>query len=104
MIEPLEPKTSGAIKDYGIDWSVYLADTPDVTIQASEWTIESELGSPDLEVDADSIDELKTLVRLSGGEPGREYLLKNRVTLSNGEQPEEPIKVRVKSLADVASL
>ena len=104
MIEPLEPKTPGAIKDYGIDWSVYFADTPAVTITDSTWEILSELGSPDLVIDVVTIDGLSTLCRLSGGEAGREYILLNHITTSTGEEPEEPIKVRVKAPADVGSL
>lgn len=104
MIEPLEPKTSGAIKDYGIDWSVYFADTPEITITNSVWTILDDVGSPDLSIDVQTIDGLRTLIRLSGGEAGREYLILNHIVTSVGEEPEEPIKIRVKSPADVGSL
>lgn len=105
MIEPLDPKTPGAKKDYGIDWGVYFAErSPDVTITSSDWAIEGELGSPDLVIEVDNVDGQTTLVRLSGGEEDRDYILINSIVTSAGEELEEAIKVRVKSAAESASL
>jgi hypothetical protein len=102
MFEPLEPKASAAIKDYGIDYTNYLAEG--VTLSGADWEIISDLGSPDLEMTVDNIDGNVALVRLSGGEEGRDYILICTATTSTGEELPEAIKVRVKSAAEIAGL
>src|SRR5687768_1085378 len=102
MKPPLDMKAPGEEKDYGIDWSAQL-EAGD-TIDDSNWEIITALGSPDLVMDAGGIDGQSTVVRISGGEPDRDYTLVNTIETSEGEILEAAIEVRVRSAAEVAGI
>jgi hypothetical protein len=98
MMKPaLDMKTPNEEKDYGINWAAQLA--ADVAITGSTWTIETTTGSPDLAIEDDGIDGMSTVVRLSGGSAGLDYLVSNTITTSDGESLEQGIEVRVRSVA-----
>lgn len=99
---PVEIKTSDEIKYYGLNWIDHL--DADVTITVSEWEITTPLGSPDLEIVSNSIDGKNTLVRLAGGEEGRDYTLVNTITTSSPETLQKAIEVRVRSAAEEAGI
>lgn len=103
MIQPLEPKTSYEEKDYGVDWSLWLAS--DVTIDTSTWEVGSSTGSPaDLTLAVEDIDGQVTLVRVADGVEGEDYILYNKIETSVGELLQQAIKVRVKTPEAIASL
>ena len=104
MIQPpLDPKASGEEKNYGLDWAPQLADAA-ATIVTSEWEIISDLGSPDLAIMTHDIDGQFTIVKLEGGEPGRDYIVQNTITTSEGETLIDAIEVEVESVADKAGI
>ncbi|EQB06343.1 archaellum component FlaG (FlaF/FlaG flagellin family) [Sphingobium wenxiniae] len=77
--------------DHEIDWSAYLAGQH---VIASAWHVgPGEAGG--IAVEADAFEERRTSVRLSGGVVGRLYCVTNRVTLSDGQEDERSIHVRV---------
>jgi hypothetical protein len=104
MMKPaLDAKKPSEEKDYGIDWAPQINDTT-VTIDSSDWAIVTALGSPDLVIEVDSVDDQQTVVRLSGGEADRDYVLENTIVTSEGETLIEAIEVQVKSAADAAGI
>ncbi|ALR21782.1 MULTISPECIES: hypothetical protein [Sphingobium] len=77
--------------DHEIDWSAYLAGQH---VVASVWHVSpAEAGG--IVVEADAFEDLRTSVRLSGGAVGRLYYVTNRVALSDGQEDERSIHVRV---------
>lgn len=102
MMPPLEPKTPDEEKDYGVDWSNWLA--ADVTIDTSTWEIASGTGSPDMDLGATGIEGQVTLVRVAGGEATHDYVLYNNIETSVGEVLQQAIKVRVKTPEEIAGL
>lgn len=77
--------------DHVIDWSAYLAGQ---SVIASEWAV-SPAESDGVAVTADAAEAQRTSVRLEGGRIGRLYRITNRVTLSDGQEDERSIHIRV---------
>lgn len=103
LIQPLEPKTAYEEKDYGVDWSLWLA--ADVTIDTSTWEVGSSTGSPgDMTLAVTDIEGQVTLVRVTDGVEGEDYILYNKIETSVGELLQQAIKVRVKTPEEIASL
>lgn len=71
--------------DFGAGWGTFLSllGDPPPTIIASDWTVIS----GDVTIDAQVIDSdgRGTEVRVVGGTDGTEYILRNQVTLSDGQ-------------------
>jgi hypothetical protein len=101
--DDLDYKKPGDEKDYGVDFEPQIADAA-VTIVTSDWAIITPLGSPDLQLGTDSIVGQKTIVRVSGGEAGRDYVLENTIVTSAGETLVEAIEVRVKTATYAAGI
>lgn len=89
MRAPLDPKTPDEEKDYGIDWTDQLDGA---TITASSWVLPSGISSS-----GDDIDGATAVIRVTGGTAGQNYTLLNAVELSNGEQLEDVIEIRVRT-------
>lgn len=102
MMPPLEPKTPAEEKDYGVDWSHWLA--ADVTIDTSAWEVATPNPSPGIAVETDNIDGQTTLARVSGGAEGEDYVLYNNIETSVGEILQQAIKIRVKTPEEIAGL
>ncbi|WP_066514732.1 phage fiber-tail adaptor protein [Sphingobium cloacae] len=77
--------------DHEIDWSAYLAGQH---VTGSLWHV-SPVEAGGVVVEADAFEELRTSVRLSGGAAGRLYAVTNRVTLSDGQEDERSVQIRV---------
>ncbi|MCP1468695.1 hypothetical protein J3E64_000362 [Sphingobium sp. OAS761] len=77
--------------DHAIDWSAYLAGQ---SLIASAWTVvPDEEGG--LTVEDAAFEAQRSSVRLAGGIVGRVYRLINRVTLSDGQEDERTLTMRV---------
>lgn|SRR5688572_5292603 len=96
MQPPLDAKTPDEEKDYGLDWTDQLDGA---TISTSAWTVPSGLTN-----EGDDIDGATAVIRLSGGTAGQNYTLLNSVVLSNGEELEDVIEVRVRTAESRAGL
>ncbi len=72
----LAPKDPDAVITYTIDWRDWLNGE---TIQSSSWILPEDPGS--IESDGDSISggNQFTTIALSGGTPGKRYLITNRI-------------------------
>ena len=102
MKPPVEIKTPAEEKDYGINWDAYLAAA--VRMASSGWEIVGADGSPDLSIDADDIDGRATVVRVSGGEAGKDYILENTIVTSAGETLQDATEVLVRTAAQKAGI
>lgn len=76
--------------DYTIDWSAALVATD--TITASEWTIPEGITAT-----AQTFDNTKAIVWLSGGAEGVKYAVANRVTTAGGRIMERTVTIKIKS-------
>lgn len=103
MKPPLEMKTPDEHKYYGMDWTDEI-NNDTVTIANSSWEIVTPLGSPDLEIVSSSVSGMVTLVRLSGGEAGRDYVLVNTIETSAPETLQQALEVRVRTATQVAGI
>lgn len=83
-------KDADETKTYGVDWS---ADLGGSTITASAWAVVS--GSVIIEDDA--FTTTTTTVQLSGGVNGTPALVRNDVTLANGDELQQTCRLYVKS-------
>lgn len=81
----IPPKAPGAVLDYAVDWSDWLADGEIIT--ASTWTIEP---AGLTRVDDDFSDTAAT-IWVSGGTAGNRYALTNHITTSQGREDERTI-------------
>lgn len=88
-------KSPAEIIDFGMDWAPTLSKLDDPTITGSVWAV----ASGDVVLGATSIDadNRGTQVRLSGGTDGTDSIVKNTVTLSNGDVLEEKAYLKVRS-------
>ena len=78
------------IRDFGINWAPGIGTK---TITASTWSVV--LGT--VAIDDDDHDTTTTTVRLSAGTLGETCKLLNQVTLSDGEQYEQTVQLKVKA-------
>lgn len=81
------PKAPGAVLDYAVDWSDWLAAGE--TITESAWSI-----SPDddsLVEDSSDYTGIATVIWVSGGTEGQRYTLVNHITTSAGREDERTI-------------
>lgn len=84
--QSVSSKQPGETKRYGGDWRAMLARYSGVTITASSWSLVP--GSDGgLAIGATAINGAgdQTSVLLSGGTAGTVYILKNAITLSDGQ-------------------
>lgn len=83
---------------YGFDWSLYLEGTR--TISSATLSISVESGTDDplttLEYDGLAHTDTQVSFRLIGGTLGCSYLVRNRVTLSDGSKQVRRMRVDIK--------
>lgn len=85
-------KDPGASLDYSVDWGAdYLGADG---LAASSWTVEP-AETPGLSIDASEYGLLIATVQVSGGVPGRLYRLTNHVTTAGGRDDSRSIMLRV---------
>jgi len=82
-------KDPDAVLDYGFNWEDWLADGE--TISASSWDVES-----GLTVDSSSFDDTQTVVWLSGGTVGEEYVITNHIVTSAGREDDRSHTIKMK--------
>ena len=77
--------------DVGLDWDAndFLSNRT-ATISSSTWTVPSGLTAV-----TSSNTTTKTVVRLSGGTANRAYVITNHVVLSNAEEFDRSLEIRV---------
>lgn len=88
-------KTPGAAIDYGADWGPTLSKLGDPTIVSSVWSLIS--GDVTIGVSGISGGAQETLVRISGGTDGTEAIVKNTVTLSDGQILDEKAFLKIRA-------
>lgn len=101
MTEPLQKmsKDPDAVKDYGFDWSPWLAGDQIVT---SDWSIaaaepyQSAGDSSYLHIDRVLQDATTTTVWLSKGSDGITYSVRNRVTTAAGRTEDQTLKIKIR--------
>ena len=85
-------KAPEASLDYAIDWAEsYLGGAG---IAESNWVVDPEEDGG-VELISQSLDNMRTVVQLSGGEVGKTYRIKNQIILTNGIADERSFIVRV---------
>ena len=85
-------KDPSAAVDYGVDWSAgYLVGR---TIGSSTWRVSPD-GAGAIVVEATQIALQRTVVTLSGGQPGCVYQITNAVVFSDGRRDERMLLLRV---------
>lgn len=89
-------KAPGDSIDYGMDWGPTLSKMGDPTIVSSAWTVVS--GSVTLPVAAIQAGSRGTLVRVAGGTDGSEAIVRNTITLSDGEVIHEEAFLKIRAL------
>lgn len=82
--------------DYGMDWGPTLSKMGDPSIVSSSWAVVS--GNVTLGPDAIAAGSRETLVRVSGGTDGSEAIVRNIITLSDGEIIHEEAFLKIKAL------
>lgn len=88
----VQTKDPDAIANFSIDYSDWLADLGDaLTIAASTWIVSSGI----TQVTSTFTDTLTT-IRLSGGADGVDYEAVNHVSLSDGQEDEKSLTIRVR--------
>lgn len=86
-------KTPTEILDYEFDWNEELGGEEDIT--SSDWSV----SGSGLTVVSTTFAAGIVKIRLSDGIDGTRYLVRNIVTKSNGEKPEDWFYLTVKSAA-----
>lgn len=81
--------------DYGMNWAPTLARLGDPTITVSTWTLVS--GNVVIGPDSIDADSRGTEVRISAGTDGTDAVLRNTVTLSDGQVLHEEAFVKVRA-------
>jgi hypothetical protein len=81
--------------DYGMDWGPTLSKMGDPTIVTSNWAVVS--GTVTLPAKAIAAGSRETLVRVAGGTDGTEAIVKNTVTLSDGQIIHEDAFLKIKA-------
>lgn len=81
--------------DYGMDWGPTLSRLDDPTISVSNWTLVS--GDVTIGVAGIAADGRSTEVRISGGTDATEAVVRNTVTLSDGQVLHEEALVKVRA-------
>lgn len=88
-------KDPDAVLAYQLDWSEYLQSG--VTIDTSNWTVETISGDTDqLTIDDNTNTTGTTTVTLSGGTQGNIYKVYNSITTDGGETDRRFFRVKVK--------
>lgn len=90
---PERLKDPEAVLDYGVRWGVngWLED--DETISSSTWTVEDGITKDD---EGTSPDGKTSIVWLSGGIDGEDYLITNHVTTSKNREDDRSILIKVR--------
>lgn len=83
--QDVDPKQPNEIKRYGGDWRVKLAPYTGLTITGSTWAIISPDAVLTVSGGAIAPDGLTTSAMFQGGTPGSAYVVRNTVTLSDGQ-------------------
>ena len=90
-------KSPGEVVDFGMDWSDWLALTPDGAVDAiatSDWDVSAGLTNV-----SEDMTTAKTAVWLSGGTAGRRYEVTNTITTTGGRTSDRSLFVFVKDPA-----
>lgn len=82
--------------DYGLDWGPTLSKLDDPTIVGSEWTIVS--GNVTVPSNTIAAGSRGTVARVAGGTDGTEAILRNSVTLSDGQVIHEEAFLKIRAL------
>jgi hypothetical protein len=89
---PYIHKDADEVKDYPIDWTDWLADGGNDSIQVSTWSVPAGLTQSNATVVG-----AKTVVFLSGGTEGTTYHVTNRIVTAGGRTAEEGFDVIIKA-------
>lgn len=81
-------KDPSAKKDYGFDWTDWLAGD---TISASSWTVSTGITNY-----ATSNTDTAATVWLTGGTHGQDYLVTNQITTAGGRIEQKSLKIQVR--------
>lgn len=85
-------KAPNASLDYAIDWAEsYLGGA---SIAESNWLVDP-MEDGGVVVISQSLNGMRTIVQLAGGEMGKTYRIKNQIILTNGITDERSLIVRV---------
>lgn len=86
-------KTPGAVLDYAVDWTMWLAGD---TLSVSEWTLLTTLDDADtFAIDSEANDDNVASVWVHGGLAGNTYRLLNHISTAAGREDEVVIKIDV---------
>lgn len=91
-----KPKDPDAVLDFGFDWSKWLDNTISEIVATSAWTADVGItidASPD---PTTVVDDNKTVVWLSGGTAGENYIVTNRITTDVGRIDDRSYRIHVK--------
>lgn len=89
-------KSEVVIADYGLDWRPALSKLGDLTITGSTWSVYSTSEEETtLDLSASSINAGITGVRVSDGVTREELIIRNIVTLNNGERYKEDVFLKI---------
>jgi hypothetical protein len=89
-------KAPGDSIDYGMDWGPTLSKMDDLTITNSEWAVVS--GDVTLPANAIAAGSRGTIVRVADGTDGSEAIVRNTVTLSDGQTIHEEAFIKIRAL------
>lgn len=89
-------KAPGDSIDYGMDWGPTLSKLGDPTITLSVWAVVS--GDVTLPVHTINAGGRETVVRVAGGTDGSEAIVRNTVTLSDGQTIHEEAFLKIRAL------
>ncbi len=87
-----KPKDPAVKKDYGIDWTAWLAGD---TIASSVWEITS--GGP-ATLSLSTFDDTRTKIWVEGGVNGDRLILTNHITTAGGRSEERSILIPIRDL------
>lgn len=87
---PSLDKDPSAKLDYGFNWSAEIAPA---TITSSSWAIDTGLVN-----EAEGHTDTGSLVRISGGTVNTQYFATNHVVLSDGQEDERSLVIRVREM------
>lgn len=84
-------KDADAVLDYEMDWTSWLATSPEDNLASSTW--EADDG---ITIDSDSNTTKKATVWLSGGTPGKTYVVTNRIVTAGGRTDDRSFYIVVR--------
>ena len=87
-----EKLPSPSVLDYAHDWTIWLRESDNDTIQSSSWQVEG-----DLTINAEETQGARTIVWLGDGTIGRTYKVTNTITTVGGRTTSRTFQVKVVS-------